>query len=137
MIPRLQHTPSYLEYYAPLCKPITSTYTRGWLINSFPCGHCSIDAILTEKTSSLILRLSLDQLQAFIYMAFQDIFAPSSIYPPCFLCIFKVGRNGVLKCMRNRKCGLQLEEGVGAKIIVSNGNKSVVVTIPKYTSLTG
>ena len=27
--------------------------------------------------------------------------------------------------------------GVGAKVIVSNGNKSVVVTIPKYTSLTG
>ena len=27
--------------------------------------------------------------------------------------------------------------GVGAKVIVSNGNKSVVVTIPEYTSLTG
>ena len=93
------------------------------------CAHCSIYAIFTLKKqipSLLILMLSLDQLQAFIYMAFQDIFAPSSIYPPCFLYIFKVGRNGVLKCMRNRKCGLQLEEGVGAKVIVSNGNKSVV-----------
>ena len=67
-----------------------------------------------------------------------DLFIPiDAILTPGFLCIFKVGRIGVLKCMRNGKCGLQLEEGVGAKIIVSNGNKSVVVTIPEYTSLTG